>query len=1140
MRDFRRTIAMAFSLQWFIGALVFHPFTAAAQAIASPTLEVQTGNSIKRTREPDGLIVVDSQDHLLASYSRSETVLWDLAKGVQVRRFPTDRVIPRSAREIPVPAQREQLIESSTPGLTSTTAVALLWDALSGRVLKEVPMGFATGGYTVLFAPGLQYAAVIASGRLIVRSLVSGDLVLQLENLKGDAATFAFSSDGHRLAVGSGKGLVSLWDLKSRKQVWQGLRHNQRVEAIALSPDGSRIASAEDTGEVFIEDLNSSRPARRVKVDRGIDSLVFDPEGNKLAISTNAGDGRLFFVDEQSGAVVSKDSTQDWGTSAMLWLHAGLVSFVLDNDARVKIRIRDPNSRAILRDLAGIVTPSEHVATSSTADTWLTTVGNANATAFWDLAGGLARSTDLKTGSLVKPLATSGAMPDFLLVALGEIAWVNSAAGRVSPIATDPANMGGAATIDSGRTLLAHVAATGMGPVTVRNLSDGRILWRKNIAPSGMVRALAMSGNGERLAIGVQNFAFLTQHSAGGGISAGIAFSRQQQPVVRIVDAHTGELQKDLEEPPVPGLGTYGTLGLAFFPDGRHIASVMEDGTIAIWDLDTRSLEARFGSGALDISLMSGGKRIVAAMGDRSRIWDVESRRWLADLFVFAQGWLVVDPEGHFDTNDLEALRHVSWFMPDSPLSPWPIELLMRDYYEPQLLPRILAGESLKPVRPLNELNRLEARVQITRVVQDPASPDFAIVDVAVKGSPRREIIGAPPKAFEATDAYDLRVFRDGQLVGYVDGRVAESDSEVIKTFHVKLPSNANRPALVFSAYAFNKDRVKSETIRYSMSVPKPKAISRPRAYVVAMGVNEHENSAWNLRYAANDAILFSNTLVNRLRNTKNFSQVIAVNLLSDKEHADATKAAFRAAIARLAGKRDVLPVRNGAELDQLRTATPDDLVILFFAGHGGADSDGNFYLITQETGKGLGRTIDANIRRLAISSQELSEWLRDLDAGESVLVVDACHSAAGVQGPDFKPGPMGARGLGQLSFDKGMRVLAASQSDGFALEDKRLQHGLLTYSLIVDGLESFDADFSPKDGRILVQEWLQYGEKRVPTLAEELKGSHSSSDSVAGRLVTMQVNGVERPLSTLFEKQHPKLFDFSRQDVSAVIELRP
>ena len=69
------------------------------------------------------------------------------------------------------------------------------------------------------------------------------------------------------------------------------------------------------------------------------------------------------------------------------------------------------------------------------------------------------------------------------------------------------------------------------------------------------------------------------------------------------------------------------------------------------------------------------------------------------------------------------------------------------------------------------------------------------------------------------------------------------------------------------------------------------------------------------------------------------------------------------------------------------------------------------------------------------------------------VMIVDACHSAAGVP-EGFKPGPMGDRGLGQLAYDKGMRILAATQANDVALESGQIGQGLLTYALVEDGLK--------------------------------------------------------------------------------------
>ena len=41
------------------------------------------------------------------------------------------------------------------------------------------------------------------------------------------------------------------------------------------------------------------------------------------------------------------------------------------------------------------------------------------------------------------------------------------------------------------------------------------------------------------------------------------------------------------------------------------------------------------------------------------------------------------------------------------------------------------------------------------------------------------------------------------------------------------------------------------------------------------------------------------------------------------------------------------------------------------------------------------------------------------------VMIIDACHSAGSVEHEGFKPGPMGSRGLGQLAYNKRMRILA-------------------------------------------------------------------------------------------------------------------
>lgn len=55
-----------------------------------------------------------------------------------------------------------------------------------------------------------------------------------------------------------------------------------------------------------------------------------------------------------------------------------------------------------------------------------------------------------------------------------------------------------------------------------------------------------------------------------------------------------------------------------------------------------------------------------------------------------------------------------------------------------------------------------------------------------------------------------------------------------------------------------------------------------------------------------------------------------------------------------------------------------------------------------------LGREVTQDLFHHTISSEELANWVQEIDAGELVMIVDACHSAATVEAGGFKPGPDG------------------------------------------------------------------------------------------------------------------------------------
>ena len=483
-------------------------------------------------------------------------------------------------------------------------------------------------------------------------------------------------------------------------------------------------------------------------------------------------------------------------------------------------------------------------------------------------------------------------------------------------------------------------------------------------------------------------------------------------------------------------------------------------------------------------------------------VYGMESGTRLFSLYNLPGAhFFVADPSGRYDSDLPPDSRALRWRVSDGRLQSLAPQTFMRDYYQPRLMQQLIACAGsvasrcrtpFAPVRALNELNHVLPVTRIVSVSADPGGQTATVVAEAAEG-----LDDGAPAGRQRSGIYDLRLFRNGQLVAQAPGGVqnaGELDAwrkanvlvpeapgqPVRRTFHVALPTGGDQAA-VFSAYAFNTDRVKGETARLELAAAKGPA--RPRhAYVIAVGVDAAAEPSWKLRFAAADARALAKSLA-----TIPGYQVTTIALVSTAEDAAATKDNLRAVLRVLAtGDADARGrlAAAGVAASGLREATPDDLVILSFSGHGWTDRAGMFYLVPAG-GRRLAGTEDPDPQTL-ISGVELTDWLRPIDAGEAALIIDACHSAASVEAGGFKPGPMGDPGLGQLAYDRGIRILAAAQADDVAQEDAGLGQGLLTYALTHDGLGSGSAADLDQDGSVSLDEWLRYGAQRLPLLSQE------------------------------------------------------
>lgn len=336
----------------------------------------------------------------------------------------------------------------------------------------------------------------------------------------------------------------------------------------------------------------------------------------------------------------------------------------------------------------------------------------------------------------------------------------------------------------------------------------------------------------------------------------------------------------------------------------------------------------------------------------------------------------------------------------------------------------------------------------------------------------------------------------------------------------VAVPTAAGTETAEFSAYAFNEDRVKSATATRTWTRPEAPAAPR-RAFVIAIGIDAYDDPALRLNFAANDG----QAMLARLRTIPGYA-VHPIDLTAARGGAPGTRRVTRElleiVLSTLAGgdpgvARAYLADAgfDGAALD---VARPDDLVIVTYSGHGHTDAQGNFFLVPSDAA--IDPTTGEPAAAGLLSAANLAVYLGAVNAGEIALVIDACRSAASVAAHGFKPGPMGDPGLGQVAFDKGIRILAASQADDVALESDRLRQGLLTYALAREGLGSGAPADLDHDGRITLDEWLRYGERRLPAL---------SADIAAGCMPTaargVVLLGETRTPAAILQ---PALFDFT------------
>ena len=400
----------------------------------------------------------------------------------------------------------------------------------------------------------------------------------------------ALTADGRHAVSGSVDGTLIVWDLEAGRQLTTlAQSHQGWVQAVAITPDG-RFAMSADRGDLWVWDLATNRPLRKLKGHTsGISAVAMSPDG-RLAVSTG-GDLTMRVWDVEAGHEV--------------WILEGHTctanDVALNPDGRLAVSAGDDKTIRVWDLLEGRELWALRGHTGAVASVALSLDGRRVVSASADRT---VRVWDIETGREV-------------YVFRGHV-------GAVEAVAL---------TADGQRAVTTDTS----GLLQIWDLAAGRGLCK--LKGPGRVSSLALTADGqtavgsgtslevcERLATGRQSP--LAGHI--GGVSAVAltadgrrAVSGGSDGTVRVWETATGHELHAMKSP-----ASRVTL-VELTPDGRRAittSQVWPYGMLGVWDLETGQelyLLEGHEAGVRALTVTQDGRRAISASDDTTlRVWD--------------------------------------------------------------------------------------------------------------------------------------------------------------------------------------------------------------------------------------------------------------------------------------------------------------------------------------------------------------------------------------------------------------------------------------------------------------------------------------------------------------------------------------
>jgi WD40 repeat protein len=992
----------------------------------------------------------------------------------------------------------------------------IIWEIAALRIIRRVTTGNESVGAVAFSPDGRQLLA--GTGKSGVLRRVNGVPTEVVEDCSpyiwdtaiwvasrltpphhGAVEALQFNKSGKYLATAGQDGDVALWEAGTLRQVRRWKSHDSHVSGLSFSPNGQMLATISGT-EIRIWNLDGGE--LRMLIQPGIrptrpwlSDVRFSPDGRWLAAANGAANVQVW------------DTTTYQHTVSL----QGFPKMVFSPDSS-RLLAQEYSWTSIVETATG----RKVAALGGVADTagllaatqdgkWLATGSRiVQGLKLWDTGTG--RQTRV-LGSNYSMITAAAFSPDGNTLAAGtfdgdiifwripdgvEIRKVHHE-GHVTALAFGPDGRWLASAVNPRDPREGPRDARAVVPIKVWEGATGREA-HVLAGHTGLVTALAFAPDGKTLASGggyngsndgailiwdLQAWRESRRLPGHAREVVSLAFSPDSRKLVsaggysddvdsteRIWDVATGA---QLWARSRPGGGVY---SVAFSPDGRWIAGGGWDGSLQLSDASgqpakvIRAHNARVES----VAFTSGSRLLVStSYADSTRVWDPATGRLLAVLATRRDSadWLVASPNGLFDGSSRGVQDLAVWRLGLRTYSP---DRFFTDYYSPGLLTRLFAGKPPDPPRPIGVLQPAPD----VHITEPRNGAEFSQSPITVR--------------VEATDTggglREVRLYNNGKLVSQRDAGPGHNPTF---TFTVDLAAGSNH----LSAIAANAEHTESPAAMVEAVFKPPAQRGRPVLWVLAVGINQYEDSRFTLRYARPDAEAIAN-FFERHRAERLFSDARVVRRL-DRE---ATRAGIKQALAQIA--------------DQ---AKPEDVMLIYLAGHGTV-LDEQFYFLSEEMRRDMGADEEAAVRRYGLPASEFGDALRATKAQKQILVIDACQAGGALTQiaklmltRGLREAEQMDRATQMLARAAGTHLIAAATEKQYAVEVPELGHGLLTSALLTGlGEKGRPEAAASADGTVTILGLLQYVNRVVPEWTEKYHAGNK-------QYPVSNTNGMDFPL---------------------------